>query len=324
MFTVMMLMGVGAAGFVLSEMLDDSSDSETEPDEDTGTPEVGPEGDNILVSVDGGDAEEVAPEDVYLTTRGLVDGELFVNRSPEDDTGFVGTQADEVIRTNTQDDVYQTIRGGGGDDMVVMGAGDHADLLTLGDTSDEMTTEDDTDLLQVEFSEEDLEGATTIEFRESNGYMSVEFDEGDTPLFTAQLGSNDDVEISLPDGMTGSISILEGVETNSLGGGGSGAELESYVGLVMYVPEGMTFPEGVSYDEGSLWVSDDDAELTQEDFNGILVLGELDLGSEVSEGWYNGSTDEPPAPDEPIPDGWTLGWDHVMAAPSVLVVRPNT
>lgn len=302
------LLMAGGALLALSGVMDD--DAAPDPAGDGGGDGETWDGDEIRVTELGSEPELIVPEEI--------DDSAFPG---SDLSGYAGSSADELIETNTSDDTYQLIDGGGGDDVVEAGMGDMVDLRSEDEETGDDIEGEEGDLLTVSVSQDDLDAAPQLSvFEYLSGGKGVDVSDGDIPIFQARLGSGDSLDIELPDGAGGSVHVVEDEVTTYIGGtASSGAQLESFSGRVLYVPEGKSLPEGVRSQEDYFFFSGiDDSELPFDALDGVRLLGRIDLGEELLEGWLDDTT-EPPDPDEPVPPNYTLGYDHRVDMPTLTV-----
>ena len=273
----------------------------------------------IRVTEPGAQPEDIAPEEVSLTEWSLhfAEDSFLSEETVAEVSGYDGGDEDTLIETNRDDDIYQVIDAGGGVDVVEIGPGDFADLrLENEETGDDIDGEGG-DTLVVHLSEADLAGAATIE-AVAGGYIDID-DIDDipdtTPLFEAELGAEDRLDIALPEGVVGAVEVLEGVETHMYGTTTTGAGEQAHEGLVFFVPEGMSLPDDLRYDEGTLWAGSDFGGVEAWDVEGILLLGRIDLGVVVSAGYSGYSDAESPDEDAPRPQNYTYGHDRMVDVP---------
>ncbi|MDP2580315.1 hypothetical protein Q8W37_10255 [Shimia thalassica] len=314
MLALYMLLAVGT-GIAMFDILDDSDSSSDEDseegevpvDEDPDTlPEATTpewEGEDIRVTEDGEDPEMVAQEDVYRT---------YLNTDPDDPhyfdstivrvgQGYNDSEADELIETNYMDDTYQVIRAEQGQDTVEIGLGDYVDVRTEDDATGDDVAGEERDTVIVNLTADDLENAPRLELND-HGWITAEYDDH-LPLFRASLGSQDNLEINLPEGVEGSLGVVEGTSELYYGTMATGAYTEEHYALLLFAPEGQTLPEDLTSEEEYIYGRQ--IQYAPEDVEGVRIIGLLDLGEDYHGAWQ----DEPDFERDRI--------DHTVGLPNI-------
>ncbi|MDO6799340.1 hypothetical protein [Shimia thalassica] len=314
MLALYMLLAVGA-GIAMFDVLDDS-DSSSDDDSEEGEVPVGEdpdtlpeattpewEGEDIRVTEDGEDPEMVVSEDVYRT---------YLNTDPDnpryfDSTivtvgqGYNDSEADELIETNYMDDIYQVIRAEQGQDTVEIGLGDYVDVRTEDDATGDDVAGEEGDTVIVNLTADDLENAPRLELND-RGRITAEYDDH-LPLFRASLGSQDNLEINLPEGVEGSLGVVEGTSELYYGTMATGAYTEEHYALLLFAPEGQTLPEDLTSEEEYIYGRQ--IQYAPEDVEGVRIIGLLDLGEDYHGAWQ----DEPDFERDRI--------DHTVGLPNI-------
>lgn len=308
MYAMLALLAVGGALIAFSDFGDDD-DAAPDPTGNAGDDDEGWNGDQIRVTERDGDPDLIAPE--AIDDSAFPGADLF---------GYAGSSADELIETNTTDETHQVIEGGGGDDVVEAGMGDMVDLRSADEQTGDDIEGEEGDQVRVSISDDDLEAAPELSVRAyDDGFKAVDLSDGEVPIFQVRLGSEDSLDMALPEGADGSVHVVEGVDTTQYGTASSGAELNEHYGMVLHVPEGQSLPDGLRTQEGEFfWTDAYDASLDPTALDGVRLLGRLDLGETLDEGYLDYTT-EPPDPDEPLPPNYTLGYDHRVDQPILTV-----
>ncbi|MBU2941658.1 hypothetical protein Q4525_13545 [Shimia thalassica] len=314
MLALYMLLAVGA-GIAMFDVLDDS-DSSSDEDTEEGEVPVGEdpdtlpeattpewEGEDIRVTEDGEDPEMVVSEDVYRT---------YLNTDPDnpryfDSTivtvgqGYNDSEADELIETNYMDDTFQVIRAEQGQDTVEIGLGDYVDVRTEDDATGDDVAGEEGDTVIVNLTADDLENAPRLELND-RGRITAEYDDH-LPLFRASLGSQDNLEINLPEGVEGSLGVVEGTSELYYGTMATGAYTEEHYALLLFAPEGQTLPEDLTSEEEYIYGRQ--IQYAPEDVEGVRIIGLLDLGEDYHGAWQ----DEPDFERDRI--------DHTVGLPNI-------
>ncbi|MDO6480670.1 hypothetical protein [Shimia thalassica] len=314
MLALYMLLAVGA-GIAMFDVLDDS-DSSSDEDSEEGEVPVGEdpdtlpeattpewEGEDIRVTEDGEDPEMVVSEDVYRT---------YLNTDPDnpryfDSTivtvgqGYNDSEADELIETNYMDDTFQVIRAEQGQDTVEIGLGDYVDVRTEDDATGDDVAGEEGDTVIVNLTADDLENAPRLEVND-RGRITAEYDDH-LPLFRASLGSQDNLEINLPEGVEGSLGVVEGTSELYYGTMATGAYTEEHYALLLFAPEGQTLPEDLTSEEEYFYGRQ--IQYAPEDVEGVRIIGLLDLGEDYRGAWQ----DEPDFERDRI--------DHTVGLPNI-------
>ncbi len=314
MLALYMLLAVGA-GIAMFDVLDDSDSSSDEDseegevpvDEDPDTlPEATTpewEGEDIRVTEDGEDPEMVAQEDVYRT---------YLSTNPDDPhyydstivtvgQGYNDADADELIETNYMDDTSQAIRAEQGQDTVEIGLGDYVDVRTEDDATGDDVAGEEGDTVIVNLTADDLENAPRLEVND-RGSITAEYDDH-LPLFRASLGSQDNLDINLPEGVEGSLGVVEGHSEFYYGTMATGAYTEENYALLLFAPEGQTLPDDLVSEEE--YIYNGRTQYAPEDVEGVRIIGLLDLGEDYRGAWQ----DEPDFERDRI--------DHTVGLPNI-------
>lgn len=290
---------------------------------------------DIIGSSDSDEETETWDDDqIRVTAEGeepeLLDPEVFEVEEPHDyydqyDTvqmeGYQGTDQDELIETNIHDDVTQDIVAGDGLDVIRIGLGD--DVQTLSDhdlDTHEEGEEESGDRIILELTAEDTQNVE--ENREISHF---------------KVGSDDVIEIVLPEGFEGKVAYGESLEYEQLGGGGTGASIDWHEGYIFLVEDPDSFPDYVEMEQDQIYMGDyyggskqiadvDGYEYSIADGDyevvpGVTVIGIIDLGQNVGGGWLTYSDQDPPdlEPGDPPPPGYVLSSNEERDPPTILV-----